>query len=152
MVVPTRSTTTTLGLSNSHGRGNAAECRGAAHERAAQRMDGEVDNELGPHRTRVREHDHEQPDRPLAAGDRNLADVRPVHLCLLAWQGLDHQIRLALRPRTNERDVFAQGPHRASITALTDHVVEPGREERGIAAELIVDEWAVRLEDSRPQL
>ena len=115
-------------------------------------MDGEVDDELGPHRARVREHDHEQPDRALAAGDGDLADVGPVDLRLLAGERLGDEVRLALGPWPNQRDVLAQGAHRAAIAALADHVVEPRREELGIAAQRVVDERAVRVDDPRAQL
>jgi len=129
--------------------GRAAE-RG--DERAAQRVDGQIDDELAPHRARVGEHHDEHPEPALPAGDRDLADVRPVHLRLLAGQRLGDEVRLALGPRPHERDVLAQRAHGAAIAALANHVVEPCREELGVAVEGVIDERPVRIDDPWPHL
>ena len=63
---------------------HALEEPGGAHERAAQRLDGQVEDQLGPHRARVGEHHDEDPERTHAAGDGERADVSPVDLRLLA--------------------------------------------------------------------
>ena len=83
----------------------SAEGSRSPHERAAKRFDAHVEDELGPHRARVREDHDERPERPLAAGHRERADVRPVDLRLLAGQRLDAQEDLATRrgPARRER-------------------------------------------------
>jgi hypothetical protein len=51
-------------------------------------VDGEVDDELAPHRPRVAQDEDEDPQRALAAGHGDVADVGPVDLRLLARQRL----------------------------------------------------------------
>ncbi|MBE7453350.1 MAG: hypothetical protein HS111_32130 [Kofleriaceae bacterium] len=97
----------------------------------------------------MREHHHEQPELALAAGERQLADERPVHLRLLAGQGLGRQVDLAARPWAHQGDVLAQRSHRAGEAALAHHVVEPRRQQLRVAAQGVVDELAVRVDHPR---
>lgn len=49
-------------------------------------------------------------------------------------------------------DVLAQCTDRHGEAALADHVVEPGREQLGIALECLVDEGPVRIDEPGSQL
>ena len=128
---------------------HAAERVAGAHQRTTQRVHRQVEHELAPHRARVRQHEHEQPQRALAARHRDLADVRPVDLRLLARQRLGAQVHLALRPGAHLGDVFAERPHRAAIATLGQHVVEPRRAQSWIARQRLGDEVAIRPDEAR---
>ena len=130
---------------------DAAERAGRAHERPAQRMDGQVDDELAPHRAGVREHHHEHPQRADAAGHGDLADVGPVDLGHLAGQRLGHEVRLARRPGPDDRDMLAHRADRALKPAVANHVVQARGEQLGIPLKRFVDERPIRVDDARPQ-
>ena len=127
----------------------APEERGGAHQRATQRVDAEVDDELGPHRARVREDHDEGPERPVSAGHGQRADVRPVDLRLLAGQRLDAQEHLVSRRRPRFADIAAQRANTALVAALDEHVVDARRDQPRIARQRLVDEGNVRLEHAR---
>src|SRR4051812_20888631 len=131
--------------------GHAAEWAGGAHERPAQRVDGQGGDELAPHRARVREHHHEQPQRADAAGYSDLANVGPVDLGDLARQRFGHEIGLARRPGPDSRDMLAHGAHRATKPARADHVVQPSGEQLRIPPKLLIDERPIRVDDARAQ-
>ena len=61
-----------------------AEMRRGAYERAPQRVDREIEDELGPESPRVREDHEEDPESPHSTRHWDLRDVGPVDLCLLA--------------------------------------------------------------------
>ena len=128
----------------------APEGARGTHQRARQRVDGQVDHELGPDRPRVREHHDEEPERAHAAGHRELADVGPVDLCLLADQRLGVQVDFAARRRSDVGDVAAHGRHRPDVAAVSDHVVDPRRAKSRVLGQLLDDEVMKRLDDARP--
>jgi hypothetical protein len=132
--------------------GHAAESGRTADEGPAQRMDGQVDDELAPHRAGVCEHHHEHPQRALPAGDGELADVGPVDLGHLPRQRLGQEVGRPPGPGPDERDVLAQRPHRSEEAALSDHVVEPGREQLRIPVERLVDERTIGVDDARAKV
>jgi hypothetical protein len=127
----------------------ATEERRRTNERTPKRLDTHVDDELGPHRARVREDHHECPERPAPAGNGERSDVRPVDLCLLAGQALDAQEDLALRHGSRGTHVSPQRLDAAGVSALAEHVEDARRDELRIATECLVDERYVRLEHAR---
>ena len=130
---------------------DAAEGAGGAHQRPGERVHGEVKDELAPQGPRMREHDDEEPERPLPAGHGNLADVGPVDLCLLAGEWLGAQVQLAPWLGPNLGHVFAQGADRAGVAPLGEHVVEPGGAQARVAGQRLGDECAVRIDEPRPR-
>ena len=130
---------------------HAAERTAGAHERPAQRVDGQIDDELAPHRARVREHDHEQPQRAHASGHGDLASVGPVDLGHLAGQRLGHEVCFARRPRPDQRDMLTHRADRAGKAARADHVVQPRGAQLRVPSKLLVDERTIRVDDARAQ-
>jgi len=128
----------------------APEGARGTHQRARQRVDRQVDHELGPDRPRVREHHDKQPERARAPGHRELADVGPVDLRLLADQRLGVQVDLAAWWRSDTGDVAAHRGHRPGVSAVADHVVDPRRAKSRILGQLLDDEVVKRLDDARP--
>ena len=130
---------------------DAAEAAGGAHQRAGQRVHREVEDELAPQRPRVRQHDDEEPERALAAGHGDLADVGPVDLGLLAGQRLGAQVDLAARLGADVAHVLAQRADRAGVAALGDHVVQPRRAQPRVAGQRLGDEVTVRVDEPQPR-
>src|SRR2546422_863679 len=85
---------------------------------ARERLRGQVEDQLGPHRARPGEHQNECPERPLSALHLHTAHVCPVDLRLLADERLGAQERLARRLRAHSRHVLAQRALAARVTAL----------------------------------
>src|SRR5712691_2700910 len=129
----------------------AAERLGGAHQRAAERLRGQVEDQLGPRRARPGEHQHECPERPLSALDLHSAHVCPVDLSLLADERLGAQERLARRLRAHSRHVLAQRALAARVTALAHHVEESRSAEPGITRERLSDELRIRRTQPRRQ-
>src|SRR6266540_4215515 len=67
--------------------GHPLEEGGGTHERAQERMDRGVEDELGPHGPRPGEHHDEEPERPLATRHRHPPDVGPVDLACSPMSG-----------------------------------------------------------------
>jgi len=130
---------------------DATEVEGGAHERAAKRLDRQIEDELGPHGARVGEHHHEDPEWAQAAGDVELAHVGPVHLRLLADEALDPQEHLAARHGPHLGHVAAQDRDAAFVAAPLDHVEEPGRAQARMQRERLVDEAVVGIDEARPR-
>jgi len=122
--------------------GHAAERAGGSHERPAQRVDGQVDDELAPHRARVSEHHHEQPQRATRRYS-DLAGVGPVDLATSP---------VAFQSRGRLARGWVDGRHarerwdRATKPARADHVVQPRGAQLRIPLQGVVDEWAIRVD------
>ena len=123
-----------------------------ADERSGERVHGEVEDELAPQGPRVREHDHEEPQRPLSPGHGDLADVRPVNLRLLTRERLGAEVHLPARLGADLGHVLAQGADRAGVAALGDHVVQPRGAQLRVARKRLGDEATVRVDEPRPRL
>jgi hypothetical protein len=120
-------------------------------ERAPQRLDRQVEDELGPHRARVREHDDEDPERARSAGDGQLADMGPVHLRLLADETLRPQVDLPAWDRPHVGDVTPEDRDPALEAAHPDHVEEARRAKTRVHGECLVDEVDVGIDEARPR-
>src|SRR6266545_1512911 len=128
---------------------DAAERVGGAHQRPGERVHGEVEDELAPQSPRMREHDDEDPERPLPAGHADLADVGPVDLCLLAGERLGAEVHLAPWLGPDLRHVFTQRADRAGVAALSEHVVQPGGAQAWVPGQRLGDDGAVRIDEPR---
>ncbi len=127
----------------------STEERDRAHQRPAERVDPQVDDELGPHGARIREHHHERPERAVSAGHRQRTDVRPVDLRLLSRERLGAQEHLVSRRRTRLAHIAAQRANTALVAALDEHVLDARRYQPRVARERLVDEGDVRIEHPR---
>src|SRR5688500_12416889 len=114
-------------------------------------MNREVEDKLAPQRTRVRQDHDEQPERALAARHRDLADVCPVDLRLLADEGLCAQEDLTAGPWADFGDELAERAHGAGVATVLDHVVEASRAQARVALESLSDERPVRVDEPGPR-
>ena len=128
-----------------------AESSRGAHERPSERMHGEVEDELAPQRPRVREHEHKEPQRSLAAGHGDLANVRPVDLRLFAGERLGAEVYLAARLRPDRGHILAQRADSAGVAALGDHVMQARGAQSRVAGQRFGDEGEVRVDEARPR-
>lgn len=96
------------------------------------------------------EHDHEYPQGALAADDRDLADMRPVDLRLLARQRFGAHERFGARPGADGGHIPTQRPQTSGVAALADHVVEARRDQARVALQRFVDEVLVGIECTAP--
>src|SRR6185437_1353890 len=94
---------------------DAAEVLRCAHQRAVQAHRRLLEDELGPHRPRVAQQQHEAVERAHAALDADAPDVGPVDLRLLARQRLEAQVHLAGRRRAMVEHEAPERPDAAGV-------------------------------------
>ena len=130
---------------------DAVEEPRGTHERAAERFDRQIEDKLGPHRARVREHHDEDPERARAAGDGERAHVGPVDLRLLADEPLGPEVHLTARDGPHLGHVTAQDRDPSLVPTRADHVEEAGRTKARMALQRLVDEGLIRADEARPR-
>jgi hypothetical protein len=109
-----------------------------------------VEEEFQIERAREAQRHHEARQLPLGAAHQHLAEVRPVHLRLLAGQRDQPQKRL-LRRRTQPRHHRAQPLDRAQITALADHLQKSRRTQTRILLQRLAQKRQVGIQPARAQ-
>jgi hypothetical protein len=102
-----------LGIVKQPGSGTAPKVIRRADEGATQRVNRQIEDELGPQSAGIGKHHHEDPERASAARNLDFADAAPVDLRLLAGKHLGAEEDLGRGPRTDLLDVVADGAGRA---------------------------------------
>jgi hypothetical protein len=80
-----------------------------------------------------------------------MAEVSPVHLCLLARQGAQPQVGLGRRARAHGGDEVAEVLTAADVATLADHHVQPRGGERGELGQGLQDEGPEHIDAAGPQ-
>ena len=81
--------------------------------------------------------------------DPDRAEVPPVHLGLLARQGVHPQIRLRARRGTYATHVAAYDDDAARVATSAHHLVQARSAKTRMLLEGLDDQWLVRVEDRR---
>ena len=113
--------------------------------RAQREQEAKID------RPRIGEHHHEGHQRALGAPDRQVAEVRPVDLPLLARQRAQTQERLRRRTRSKPRDRMAESVRMAQIAPCPAHLEESARGEPRILRPRLFDERHEFVDLRRPR-
>ena len=100
---------------------------------------------------RVAQHHHESHQRALGAADLQVAEVRPVDLRLLAGQRAQAQERFGRAARAHRGHQVAHVAGAAVVAALADHGMQPAGRQRGVLAQRLDHEGAVRIDAGRSQ-
>ncbi len=128
-----------------------AEVREGLDVPAQEALHRLVEHEAGEQRPAEAHHHHEAHEIPLHALHEELAEVRPVHLPLLARHRLEREVGLTARRRPDRAHVAAKCLDAARVAALVEHLHEPRRAQRRVLLERGDDEGLVRVEHGGPR-
>ena len=99
---------------------------------------------------RVGQHHDERHQWAHRAADGDGAEMSPVGLRLLTWQGAQTQVRFARSPRPHLRHDGAEMIGGTGIAALFHHLVQPARAQRRIFGQRLDHERDIRRGDRGP--
>jgi hypothetical protein len=119
----------------------------AAHEERHGRAKIEAEKEP----SRVAEHHDERPEGASGSADLQLAEVRPVHLGLLAGQRVQPLKRLGGLLRTQTTNDPAQVVGTTRVAPLLDHREDPTGGQLRVLPQLLDDEGHGRVHHRRPR-
>ena len=109
-----------------------------------------IEEELQIQSARIGKRHHEAGQSPLGAAHHHVAEVRPVHLCLLSGKGVQFQERLA-DLRTQPAHGAAQLHDAASVTAIAHHHVDARGTQARMSFQRVANELDVGIDDGGPQ-
>src|SRR5579859_8185097 len=109
-----------------------------------------IEEELQIQGARIRQSHDEAGQSPAGAAHYHVAEMRPIHLRLLAGKGFQTQERLA--------DLWAQAGHgapqlddAAGVTTVANHLVNAGRTQPWMLVQGLPDERQIRVGQGGPQ-
>ena len=100
---------------------------------------------------RMAQHHDERHQRAACPADREMAEMSPVHLRLLAGQAAQPQIRLGLGRGRWQRDQVAEVIGAAAIAALAHHPIQPTGGQRREGLQRLADERQIGVDLRRPR-